>query len=223
MGRGKIEIKKIENVSCRQVTFSKRRSGLFKKAHELSVLCDAVVGIIVFSNTGRLYEFSSISMRAIIDRYNRATGSSSSQMQVEEVQEQAELEILRHEVARLQNKNAMLKGNDLGGKSILELERLEHQLNDSLASVLKKKEAMQSKEIQCSNLKIDMMYFNLSTQLPIQPGSSIGHGVTPNTVTDIETTLQLWPTCSDHSKAKEATLTRRECNSSSCRSYEMEQ
>ncbi|KAJ0792645.1 putative transcription factor MADS-type1 family [Helianthus annuus] len=59
MGRGKIEIKKIENVSTRQVTFSKRRAGLLKKAHELSVLCDAEVGIIVFSNTGRLYEFSS--------------------------------------------------------------------------------------------------------------------------------------------------------------------
>nr|KAJ0226359.1 hypothetical protein LSAT_V11C100040700 [Lactuca sativa] len=59
MGRGKIEIKKIENVSTRQVTFSKRRAGLLKKAHELSVLCDAEVAIIVFSNTGRLYEFSS--------------------------------------------------------------------------------------------------------------------------------------------------------------------
>ncbi|XP_023767963.1 MADS-box transcription factor 23 [Lactuca sativa] len=193
MGRGKIEIKKIENVSCRQVTFSKRRSGLFKKAHELSVLCDAVVGIIVFSNTSRLYEFSSSSMKGIIDRYNRAIGSSTSQMQVETVQEQAELEILRHEVARLQNENAMLKGNDLGGKSILELERLERQLNDSLATVLRKKEAMQSKEIQCSNLKgkslvmkkrfnvvhrvlqIDMMCFNLSTQLPIQPGSGTSH------------------------------------------------
>ncbi|KAJ0728632.1 putative transcription factor MADS-type1 family [Helianthus annuus] len=59
MGRGKIEIKKIENVSTRLVTFSKRRARLSKKAHELFVLCDAKVGIIVFSNTGRLYEFSS--------------------------------------------------------------------------------------------------------------------------------------------------------------------
>ncbi|PWA68761.1 agamous-like MADS-box protein AGL15 [Artemisia annua] len=63
MGRGKIEIKKIENVSTRQVTFSKRRAGLLKKAHELSVLCDAEVGIIVFSNTGRLYEFCSTRWR----------------------------------------------------------------------------------------------------------------------------------------------------------------
>lgn len=59
MGRGKIEIKRIENLNSRQVTFSKRRNGLLKKAKELSVLCDAEVAVIVFSSTGKLYEFSS--------------------------------------------------------------------------------------------------------------------------------------------------------------------
>ena len=59
MGRGKIEIKKIENVNSRQVTFSKRRNGLLKKARELAVLCDAEVAVIVFSSTGKLHEFSS--------------------------------------------------------------------------------------------------------------------------------------------------------------------
>ncbi|XP_022889175.1 MADS-box transcription factor 21-like [Olea europaea var. sylvestris] len=59
MGRGKVEIKKIENVNSRQVTFSKRRGGLLKKAKELAVLCDAQVGVIIFSGTGKLYEFAS--------------------------------------------------------------------------------------------------------------------------------------------------------------------
>ncbi|OEL24287.1 MADS-box transcription factor 27 [Dichanthelium oligosanthes] len=59
MGRGKIEIKRIDNATNRQVTFSKRRSGLFKKAKELAILCDAEVGLIVFSSTGRLYDFAS--------------------------------------------------------------------------------------------------------------------------------------------------------------------
>ena len=59
MGRGKIEIKRIENANSRQVTFSKRRSGLLKKAQELAILCDAEVAVIIFSNTGRLFEFSS--------------------------------------------------------------------------------------------------------------------------------------------------------------------
>ncbi|KAF8105026.1 hypothetical protein N665_0164s0041 [Sinapis alba] len=71
MVRGKIEIKKIENVTSRQVTFSKRRSGLFKKAHELSVLCDAQVAAIVFSQNRRLYEFSSSGMEKTIERYGK--------------------------------------------------------------------------------------------------------------------------------------------------------
>ena len=57
MGRGKIEIKKIENVNSRQVTFSKRRNRLIKKANELSFLCE--VDVIVFSNTVKVYYFSS--------------------------------------------------------------------------------------------------------------------------------------------------------------------
>ncbi|KAJ0754549.1 Floral homeotic protein AGAMOUS [Helianthus annuus] len=58
MGRGKIEIKRIENNTHRQVTFCKRRNGLLKKAYELSVLCDAEITLIVFSSRGRLYEYA---------------------------------------------------------------------------------------------------------------------------------------------------------------------
>ncbi|KAF8032049.1 hypothetical protein BT93_D1069 [Corymbia citriodora subsp. variegata] len=59
MGRGKIVIKRIDDSTSRQVTFSKRRKGLIKKARELSILCDAEVGVIVFSCTRKLYEFAS--------------------------------------------------------------------------------------------------------------------------------------------------------------------
>ncbi|CAD6245120.1 unnamed protein product [Miscanthus lutarioriparius] len=60
MMRRKIEIKRIDNATNRQVTFSKRRRGLFKKAKELAIiLCDAEVGLVVFSSTGRLYDFAS--------------------------------------------------------------------------------------------------------------------------------------------------------------------
>ena len=61
MGRGKVELKRIENKINRQVTFAKRRNGLLKKAYELSVLCDAEVALIIFSNRGKLFEFSSTS------------------------------------------------------------------------------------------------------------------------------------------------------------------
>ncbi|RWV87076.1 hypothetical protein BHE74_00044636 [Ensete ventricosum] len=59
MVRGKTQMKRIENTTSRQVTFSKRRSGLLKKALELSVLCDVEVALIIFSSRGKLHQFSS--------------------------------------------------------------------------------------------------------------------------------------------------------------------
>ncbi|KAL7230779.1 hypothetical protein ACSBR2_009130 [Camellia fascicularis] len=58
MGRVKLQIKRIENNTSRQVTFSKRRNGLIKKAYELSVLCDIDIALIMFSPSGRLSHFS---------------------------------------------------------------------------------------------------------------------------------------------------------------------
>jgi hypothetical protein len=57
--RGRREMRRIEDTTSRQVTFSKRRGGLFKKARELSVLCDAEVALVVFSTStrARLYHF----------------------------------------------------------------------------------------------------------------------------------------------------------------------
>jgi len=72
-------MKRIENATSRQVTFSKRRNGLLKKAFELSVLCDAEVGLIVFSPRGKLYEFSSASsLQKTIDRYKSYTRENLS-------------------------------------------------------------------------------------------------------------------------------------------------
>ncbi|KAJ8478118.1 hypothetical protein OPV22_021845 [Ensete ventricosum] len=70
MGRGRVQLKRIENKINRQVTFSKRRSGLLKKAHEISVLCDAEVALIIFSAKGKLCEYSTdSSMEKILERY----------------------------------------------------------------------------------------------------------------------------------------------------------
>ncbi|XP_039071296.1 agamous-like MADS-box protein AGL104 [Hibiscus syriacus] len=58
MGRVKLEIKRIENNTNRQVTFSKRRNGLIKKAYELSILCDIDIALVMFSPSGRISHFS---------------------------------------------------------------------------------------------------------------------------------------------------------------------
>ncbi|CAN1137240.1 MADS-box protein EJ2 [Linum perenne] len=74
MGRRKVELKRIDDKSSRQVTFSKRRKGLIKKAGEISVLCDVHLALAVFSSGGRLYEFcSGDSFSKIVRRYKSCT------------------------------------------------------------------------------------------------------------------------------------------------------
>lgn len=68
-GRRKIEITKIEKKSHLQVTFSKRRAGLFKKASELCTLCGVEVAIIVFSPADKVFSFGHPQVDIIVDRF----------------------------------------------------------------------------------------------------------------------------------------------------------
>ena len=52
-------MKRIQNPSSRHSSFCERKNGLLKKAFELSVLCDAEVALLIFSDTGKIYEFAS--------------------------------------------------------------------------------------------------------------------------------------------------------------------
>ncbi|KAJ5459750.1 uncharacterized protein N7458_001302 [Penicillium daleae] len=69
MGRRKIEIKAIKDDRNRSVTFLKRKGGLFKKAHELAVLCSVDVAVIIFGHNKKLYEYSSCDMHEALGRY----------------------------------------------------------------------------------------------------------------------------------------------------------
>ncbi|KAL9273012.1 Agamous-like MADS-box protein AGL8-like protein [Drosera capensis] len=87
MGRGRVQLKRIENKISRQVTFSKRRSGLLKKAHEISVLCDAEVGLIVFSTKGKIHEYATdSSMEKILERYDRHSSAERQLVNSEQTQ-----------------------------------------------------------------------------------------------------------------------------------------
>ncbi|WRX09104.1 Transcription factor [Theobroma cacao] len=57
MGRVKVQLKKIEHKTYRHITFAKRKTGLVKKAYELSTLCDVEVALIIFSPAGKLFLF----------------------------------------------------------------------------------------------------------------------------------------------------------------------
>ncbi|GMQ10999.1 hypothetical protein CsSME_00053786 [Camellia sinensis var. sinensis] len=151
MGRGKVELKRIENKINRQVTFSKRRSGLLKKAHEISVLCDADVGLIIFSAKGKLFEYSTTScMERILERYERysyaerqlvaADIDSQGRWTLEHVKLKARLEVL-------ERNQRHFMGEDLDTLSVKELQSLEHQLDSALKHIRSRKNQLMNESI----------------------------------------------------------------------------
>ncbi|KAL1212761.1 Agamous-like MADS-box protein AGL16 [Cardamine amara subsp. amara] len=160
MGRGKVVIKRIDNSTSRQVTFSKRRNGLFNKAKELSILCDAQVGVIIFSSTGKLYDFSSSSMKSVIERYNDAKGETDSESYPasEIMFRQKEAAILKQQLHSLQENHRQMMGEELSGLSIVDLQNLENQLELSLRGVRMKKDQMLLKEIQELNREGNLLH-----------------------------------------------------------------
>ncbi|KAJ4977649.1 hypothetical protein NE237_008429 [Protea cynaroides] len=155
MGRGKIEIKRIENATSRQVTFSKRRAGLLKKAQELSVLCDAEVALIIFSSTGKLFEFSSSGMKRTLLRYNKCLDRSETSFVHNEAERQESKEVnnLKDEIAKLRMTHLRMMGKELKGLSLKDLQHLEHQLSEGSLSVKDRKEQLLSEQLEKSKLQ----------------------------------------------------------------------
>ncbi|XP_022725801.1 MADS-box protein CMB1-like [Durio zibethinus] len=139
MGRGRVELKRIENKISRQVTFAKRRNGLLKKAYELSILCDAEVALIIFSNRGKLYEFcSTSSMAKTIERYHWCSYGALEPGQTENDTQQSKYQEylkLKAKVEVLQHSQRHFLGEDIGDLGSKELEQLEHQLDFSLKQI----------------------------------------------------------------------------------------
>ncbi|XP_062116775.1 truncated transcription factor CAULIFLOWER A-like isoform X2 [Humulus lupulus] len=151
MGRGRVEMKRIENKINRQVTFSKRRSGLLKKAHEISVLCDAEVALLVFSTKGKLSEYSTnSSMERILERYERYSYAERQLLSNDPEQtgswtlEHAKLKA-RMDVLQRNQKHFM--GEELDSLSMKELQNLEQQLDSALKHVRSRKNQLMYESI----------------------------------------------------------------------------
>ncbi|XP_044439847.1 MADS-box transcription factor 5 isoform X2 [Triticum aestivum] len=172
MRRGKVELKRIDNKSSRQVTFAKRRNGLLKKAHELSVLCDAEVALIIFSTRGRLFEFSTSScMYKTLERYRSCNFNSEATATPEpELSGYQEYLKLKQRVEFLQTTQRNLLGEDLGPLNMKELEQLENHVEISLKHIRATK-SQQSFD-QLLELKRKVTHVSLLFSLQIQETSA---------------------------------------------------
>ncbi|VVA21716.1 PREDICTED: MADS-box [Prunus dulcis] len=163
MGRGKVELKRIENPTSRQVTFSKRRNGLLKKAFELSVLCDAEVAIIILSPSGKIYQFASHDINRTIAMYRNQVGlpesnnSSFRRARTMEFRRNNENEELRRSIANSEMRLKNLAGEELDMLGMQELKQLERQLKTGVERIRSQIGRVISENI--SSLKRKMSYY----------------------------------------------------------------
>ncbi|KAH9758920.1 Floral homeotic protein APETALA 3 [Citrus sinensis] len=146
MARGKIQIKRIENATNRQVTFSKRRNGLFKKAQELTVLCDAKVSIIMCSSTGKVQEYvsSSTTTKQLLDEYQRRLKIDLWSSQYEKMQKN--LKNLKEVNINLKKEIRQRLGESLNDLSLKKLSDLEQDVDNCLRIIRERKVRREEEE-----------------------------------------------------------------------------
>ncbi|XP_044510378.1 floral homeotic protein DEFICIENS-like [Mangifera indica] len=154
MARGKIQIKRIENSTNRQVTYSKRRNGIFKKANELTVLCDAKVSIIMFSSTGKLHEYISPSTttKEFFDEYQRMLAVDLWTSQYQKMQEK--LKSLKEMNMNLRREIRQRSGQCLNDLSFEQLPLLEQDIDNALGVIRERKFKVLSNQIETKKKKL---------------------------------------------------------------------
>ncbi|XP_013621272.1 PREDICTED: agamous-like MADS-box protein AGL62 [Brassica oleracea var. oleracea] len=117
-GRQKIKMVKIEKENNLQVTFSKRKDGLFKKANELCTLCDARVAIILFSPSGKMYSFGHTTVETIIHQFesnDHPLNNPQPNMQLGEIHQNSTVRGLNNRLTEVMNnlESEQKKGEEL--------------------------------------------------------------------------------------------------------------
>ncbi|XP_021831610.1 floral homeotic protein DEFICIENS isoform X2 [Prunus avium] len=155
MARGKIQIKRIENATNRQVTYSKRRNGLFKKAHELTVLCDATVSLIMVSSSGKIHEYISPSTttKQFFDQFQKTKGVDIWSSHYEAMQEHLKKLKEVNRSLRKQIRQRVL-GEFLNDMSFDELLGVEQEMQGAVDVIRTRKIRMISNQIDTMKKKI---------------------------------------------------------------------
>ncbi|KAB2594580.1 agamous-like MADS-box protein AGL12 [Pyrus ussuriensis x Pyrus communis] len=161
MARGKVQMKRIENPVHRQVTFCKRRAGLLKKAKELSVLCDAEIGVFIFSSHGKLFELATKgSMQGLIERYMKMKPTRVSHaeqtVETETLDAKKEINLLKQEIEILQKGLRYMFDGGAGTMTLDELQVLEKNLEIWIYHVRSAKKLI--RRLSRQNLQMDILF-----------------------------------------------------------------
>ncbi|XP_021814458.1 agamous-like MADS-box protein AGL62 [Prunus avium] len=142
-GRQKLQMVKMENETNLQVTFSKRRAGLFKKASELSTLCGTELGLIVFSPGKKAFCFGHPSIEEVLDKYE---GRPSRQP-------------LNHDMQQIIEACSHATLNELNAELTQVMERIERERKrgEELTQLLKASQAECGLEGPVEELDLDKM------------------------------------------------------------------
>ncbi|KAI3924379.1 hypothetical protein MKW98_032580 [Papaver atlanticum] len=144
MGKRRIEIQKIEDRKKRNVSFTKRRQGLFKKAADLCRLTGADISLIVISPGGKPYTFSSSSI-SLNDLNYRLSNTIN-------VKEEKVAELADDETARVSDDGFWW--NNLNPEEIDSIEKLTAVRNQLLD--VKEKVAQRKEELLAAAKAIDI-------------------------------------------------------------------
>ncbi|KAI3445859.1 hypothetical protein Pfo_002524 [Paulownia fortunei] len=176
-GRQKINIAKLENETNRQVTFSKRRAGLFKKASELSTLCGVESAVVVFSPGNKAHSFGHPNVDTIATRFLNQNPLSRSDTHPL---------LLAHNNAVMNQKNQEL--TNLEGQ--VELERKRKQEHDNMRKASQGQNWCPPRidELnyqQLDQLKRSVLSFKQNFETKVQNATSLGnpyvqHGSNPD-------------------------------------------
>ncbi|XP_035850040.1 myocyte enhancer factor 2cb isoform X3 [Sander lucioperca] len=170
MGRKKIQITRIMDERNRQVTFTKRKFGLMKKAYELSVLCDCEIALIIFNSTNKLFQYASTDMDKVLLKYTEYNEPHESRTNSDIVEA----------LSRKENKGG--ESPELESTLILtpRTEEKYKQINEEFDHMIKTHKIPQAVPPSNYDMSVSIPVSNQNNLIYSHPGGSLGnHNLLP--------------------------------------------
>ncbi|XP_032373050.1 myocyte enhancer factor 2cb isoform X6 [Etheostoma spectabile] len=170
MGRKKIQITRIMDERNRQVTFTKRKFGLMKKAYELSVLCDCEIALIIFNSTNKLFQYASTDMDKVLLKYTEYNEPHESRTNSDIVEALSKKENKGGESPELESTLILTPSTEEKYK----------QINEEFDHMIKTHKIPQAVPPSNYDMSVSIPVSNQNNLIYSHPGSSLGnHNLLP--------------------------------------------